>query len=212
MPAAGMSAAVKLELRGRRHVRLAVRQKPIPVPIRRQSDAPFVSGFSGHHHEIGSKASLGQFLPLRLRRRQHHCGIRKRHRRGQLRHRDSARYAPSLEANAVAVAHDQHPHHEFGIDRRPVNSGRIAALQRTLRVGPLPDKTPAFASEYGTLDHHGRGHRGILSVRLGPSLKDHVERPRCRPSNSRKTAVANDLGELGLTRLRTQAFTYFLVQ
>ena len=43
MPAAGMSAAVKLELRGRRHVRLAAPQKPIPVPVRRQYDAPFVS-------------------------------------------------------------------------------------------------------------------------------------------------------------------------
>jgi hypothetical protein len=29
-------------------------------------------------------------------------------------------------------------------------------------------------------------------VRLGPSLKDHVERPRRRPSNLRKPAVAND--------------------
>ena len=77
---------------------------------------------------------------------------------------------------------------------------------------PLPDKTPAFASEYGTLDHHGRGYRGIPSIRLGPSLKDHVERPRRRPSNPRKPAVANDFGELGLTRLRTQAFAHFLVQ
>jgi hypothetical protein len=50
------------------------------------------------------------------------------------------------------------------------------------------------------------------SARLGASLKDHVKRPRRRLSNPRKSTVANDLGELGLTRLRTQAFAYFLVQ
>jgi hypothetical protein len=53
---------------------------------------------------------------------------------------------------------------------------------------------------------------GLPSIRLGPSLKDHVEGALRRPSNPRKPAVANDLGELGLTRLRTQAFAYFLVQ
>src|SRR5215471_7331796 len=47
---------------------------------------------------------------------------------------------------------------------------------------------------------------------LGTSFKHHVERPRRRPSNPGKPAVANDLGELGLTRLRTQPFAYFLVQ
>src|SRR5512132_465406 len=28
---------------------------------------------------------------------------------------------PPLKANAVAVAHNQHPDHEIGIDRRPAN-------------------------------------------------------------------------------------------
>ena len=50
------------------------------------------------------------------------------------------------------------------------------------------------------------------SPRLRPGLKDHVERPGKRPSNLRKPAIANDLGELDLARLRAQAFAYFLVQ
>ncbi len=47
---------------------------------------------------------------------------------------------------------------------------------------------------------------------LGPSLEDHVKWPRRCSSNLRKPAVANDFAELHLTRLRTQAFAYFLVQ
>ena len=31
-----------------------------------------------------------------------------------------------------------------------------APKRRHVVKGPLPDKAPAFASEYGTLDHHGR--------------------------------------------------------
>jgi hypothetical protein len=57
-----------------------------------------------------------------------------------------------------------------------------------------------------------RGHRGMPSARLGPSLKDHVKWPRRRSTNLRKPTVADDLSELGLTRLRTQAFADFLVQ
>jgi hypothetical protein len=48
--------------------------------------------------------------------------------------------------------------------------------------------------------------------RSDPSLKHHVEGPRSRPANPRKPAFANDLRELGLTGLRTQAFGDFLVQ
>jgi hypothetical protein len=33
----------------------------------------------------------------------------------------------------------------------------------------------------------------VAGVRLGPSLKNHVERPLRRPTNLRKPAVANDL-------------------
>ena len=45
---------------------------------------------------------------------------------------------------------------------------------------------------------------------LGSSLKDHLKWPRHRPSNLRKLAVANDLGDLGLTRLRTPGWTSML--
>jgi hypothetical protein len=47
---------------------------------------------------------------------------------------------------------------------------------------------------------------------LGACLKHHIERPRSRLSNPREPAVSNDLGELRLARLRTQAFAHFLVQ
>jgi hypothetical protein len=54
--------------------------------------------------------------------------------------------------------------------------------------------------------------RCAVAVFLGASLKHHIERPRSCPSNPSKPAVSNDLGELCLTRLRTQAFAHFLVQ
>jgi hypothetical protein len=51
-----------------------------------------------------------------------------------------------------------------------------------------------------------RGEIGKMRCRrlLGACLKHHVERPRGRLSNPREPAVSNDLGELCLTRLRTQ--------
>jgi hypothetical protein len=98
------------------------------------------------------------------------------------------------------------------VQRRPLCSDRYRngePLKTDAKA--ITGQAPRIREEYGT-SHQGRAYRGIPSVRLGPSLKDHVERPRRRPSNPRKPAVANDLGELGLTRLRTQAFAYFLVQ
>jgi hypothetical protein len=47
---------------------------------------------------------------------------------------------------------------------------------------------------------------------LRSSLEDHVERPRSGLADLRKPTLANDFGELRLTRLRTQAFADFLVQ
>ena len=64
----------------------------------------------------------------------------------------------------------------------------------------------------GALGRHGGEIRGMLSARLGSSLKDHVKRSCRRLSNLCEAAVANDLGELLLARLRTQAFAYFLIQ
>ena len=50
------------------------------------------------------------------------------------------------------------------------------------------------------------------SDQLGPGLQDHVERPLRCSSNLGEPAPANDLAELGLTRLRTQAFADLLIQ
>jgi SAM domain (Sterile alpha motif) len=82
----------------------------------------------------------------------------------------------------------------------------LAAISKLAGAAPATPESTALA-EPKPLHSPVTGS----SVRLGPSLKDHVERPRRRPSNPRKPAVANDFGELGLTRLRTQAFAYFLV-
>src|SRR5262249_9273934 len=55
-------------------------------------------------------------------------------------------------------------------------------------------------------------NRKVKSATLGPSLKHIVDWPLRRLPNPRKSTIANDPGELGLTRLRAQAFADFLVQ
>ena len=82
----------------------------------------------------------------------------------------------------------------------------LAAISKLAGATP-PTPSPTALAEPKPLRSPVTGS----SVWLGPSLKDHVERPRRRPSDPRKPAVANDFGELGLTRLRTQALAYFLV-
>ena len=95
-------------------------------------------------------------------------------------------------------------------------AARAQQADRVRRIGLTAascQRTSLSIREYIT---HSRPPRPQISSdaerSLGSSLKDHVKWPRHRPSNLRKPAVANDLGELGLTRLRTQAFAYFLVQ
>ena len=88
----------------------------------------------------------------------------------------------------------------------------LGVLIQTASRGTISKAERAAQRAYNQPDAAQQQVGGLPSIRLGPSLKDHVEGALRRPSNPRKPAVANDLGELGLTRLRTQAFAYFLVQ
>jgi hypothetical protein len=83
--------------------------------------------------------------------------------------------------------------HYFGFVERLIASNSQAALWR-------------LSYELRQLAHLGR------SARLGPSLKDHVERALRRPPNLRKPACANVFSQLGLACLSAQAFANFLVQ
>jgi hypothetical protein len=105
---------------------------------------------------------------------------------------------------------------------KPLVSYRINRQFSGRNLPPLMIRAFGAHGHYRTRPQHSRVNTalrpprprisGIPSIRLGPSLKDHVEWALRRPSNPRKPAVANDLGERGLTRLRTQAFAYFLVE
>jgi hypothetical protein len=90
----------------------------------------------------------------------------------------------------------------------PPTTGSIR-LTKVTGIAPCPGGSdPQDLEEKWASLHACR----VSSWKLGASLKDHVKRTRCRLSNPRKSTVANDLGEPGLTRLRTQAFAYFLIQ